>query len=292
MTPTESIPLLIVIVLLLSANGVQPDAMEIHYAGDRTVESIDEVLIVAGGSVAVPDGTAVDGRIFVIDGVFDVAGTVDGPVTQLAGTVTVPDSGAITGEFQTIAGASTVAAGADIGERSVIQADSRAGAGDSGGRGLLLVTQLVGLAVLGYLIGRWRPDLLENVGRAVADYPGVSTVTGGFSAAVVMVLLIFMAFTLVLIPVSILGLGALLLSIAYGQVAIGYRLVGPLGIERARFRAALGAAVLVVLLEIAGLVPFVGSLLAGLVALVGFGAALITYYGLRDFEPPAIPGPS
>lgn len=290
MTPTESIPLLIMIVLLLSANGVQPDAMEIHYAGDRAVESIDEVLIVAGGSVTVPAGSAVDGRIFVIDGVFDVPGTVDGPVTQLAGTVTVPDTGAITGEFQTIAGASTVAAGADIGERSVIEVDSQDGA--SGGQGLLLLTQLLGLVAFGYLLGRWRPDLLENVGRAVVEYPGVSTVTGGFSAAVALVLLIFMAFTLVLIPVSILGLGALLLSIAYGQVAIGYRLVGPLGIERARFRAALGAAVLVVGLEIAGLVPIVGSLLAGLLALVGFGAALITYYGLRDFEPPAIPGPS
>ncbi len=290
MTPTESIPLLIVIVLLLSANGIEPDAMEIHFAGDRTVESIDEVLIVAGGSVTVPDGSAVDGRIFVIDGVFEVAGTIDGPVTQLAGTVTVPDTGTITGEFQTIGGTSTVSGRADIGRRSVVEVDSRAE--DSGGRGLLLVTQLVALGALGYLIGRWRPDLLDTVGRAVSQYPGVSTVTGGFSAAVVMVLLIFMAFTLVLLPVSILGLGAVLLTIAYGHVAIGYRLVGPLGIEQARYRATIGAAVLVVLLEIAGLVPFVGSLLAGLVALVGFGAALITYYGLRDFEPPAIPGPS
>lgn len=290
MTPTESIPLLIVIVLLLSASGVQPDAMEIHYDGERTVDSIDEVLIVAGGSATVPADTPVEGRIFVIDGVIDVAGTVDGDVTQLAGTVTVPDSGAITGEFQTIAGRSVVAAGADIGRRTVTEVET--GDGGAGGRGLLLVTQLLGLAGMGYLLGRWRPDLLENVGRAVAEHPGVSGVTGSFSAAVVLVLLIFMAFTLVLVPISLLGLGAFLLSLAYGQVAIGYQLVGPLGIEQARFRAAVGAPLLVVVLQIAGLVPFLGSLVAGLVALVGFGAALITYYGLRDFEPPTIPGPS
>lgn len=290
MTPTESIPLLIVIILLLSASGVEPQAMEVHFAGDRTVDAVDDVLIVAGGSVTVPDGTAVEGQIFVIDGNFDIAGTIDGPVTQLAGTVTVPETGVITGEFQTIAGAGTVADGADIGRRTVIQAESTDG--DAGATGLLLGLQLVGLVAMGYLLGRWRPDLLENVGRAVTEYPGVSAVTGGFSAAVLMVLLIFMAFTLVLIPVSILGLGALLLSIAYGQVAIGYRLVGPLGIEETRWRGALGAAVLVVVLEIAGLVPFVGSLFAGLLALLGFGAALITYYGIRIFEPPAIPGPS
>jgi hypothetical protein len=80
--------------------------------------------------------------------------------------------------------------------------------------------------------------------------------------------------------------------VAFGQVAIGYRLVQPLGIGQARWRAALGGGLVAVLLEGLGMVPIVGGLAAGVVALVGFGAVLITYYGLRTFEPPTIPGPA
>jgi len=290
-TPTESIPLLIVVVLLLSASGVDPDAMTIHYAGDRDVATMEDVLIVAGGSVSVPADAAIDGQVYVIDGQFEVAGTVDGSLTQLAGSVAVPASGTITGEFQTIAGRSDVAAGATVGSRQVLEVDPREAEG-GGAEWLLLLLQILGLGLLGYLLGRRQPALLENVGRAVTDHPGVSSVTGGFAGTVLLVLIIAMAFTIVLIPVSVIGLGVLVLTVAYGQVAIGYRLVQPLGIRQARWRAALGGALVAVLLEVLGTVPLVGGLAAGVVALAGLGAVLITYYGLRRFVPPTIPGPA
>lgn len=290
MTPTESIPLLIVIILMLSASGVDPASMEIHYDGERTVTDIDGALVVAGGTVSVPDGATVTGRVFVIDGTFDLAGTVDGPLTQLAGDAAIQPTGTVTGEFQTVSGETTIAESAAIGSRSVIDVDPQEGSG--GVPGLFVLLQMIGLAVFGYLVGRWRPELLGNVGDAATHHPGVSVVTGGFAGAVLLVLLIFMAFTLILLPVSLVGLVALLVTIGYGELSIGYLLAGPLPVEQPKWRAALGGVALVLLLQLIGLIPIVGTLVPGLVALAALGAPLITYYGLRSFEPPHIPGPS
>lgn len=290
MSPTDAIPLLIVVFLLLAANGVEPHAVEIHFEGERSLDAVDPVLIVAGGEVVVPEETAVTGQIYVTDGRFDVLGTVDGNVTQLAGTVVVGNTGQITGEFRSLAGNSSVAEGARIGVRSVLDVQETPD-GDTAG-GLWVLLHVLGLSALGYVVARWRPDLLDTVGRAVFDHPGVSTVTGGFAGAVALVLIVFMAFTLLLLPVSVLGLGVLILTVAYGQVAIGYALAAPLPIERATRRAVAGALLFVVLVQLADLLPVVGSTLVGLVSIAGFGAALVTYYGLRVFEPPAIPGPT
>ncbi len=290
MTPTEAIPLIVVVFLLLSSSGVQPDEIQMQFDGDATLEGLDEVHIVAGGTATVPAEAAVEGRIFVLDGRLDVNGAVEGEVTQLGGTVTVPETGSIAGEFQTIAGASSVADEATIGTRTVFDLESEQGA--SSPRGLFVLVQLLVLGGLGYLVARWRPDLFETVGTAVAGHPGVSVVTGGFAGAVALVLLIFMAFTLILLPASILGLALLLASMAFGQVAIGYRLTAPLPITRPTRRAVAGAVIIVLAFEAIGLVPFVGSLVVGAITVTGLGAVLVTYYGIRRFEPPHIPGPA
>ena len=289
MTPTEAIPAIIVVFLLLSASGVEPEEIEMQFAGDTELGSVDSVLVLAGGNASIPDGTAVEGRIYVIDGRLDVAGTVDGAVTQLGGTVDVPASGTVTGEFQTIAGEGSVAEGATIGQRSVIEiAPAQEGASLPG---LFFIVQILASGGLGYLVGRWRPDLLERVGGAVTGHPGVSVVTGGFVGAVALVLLIFMAFTLILLPISVLALALLVVSMVYGQVAIGYRLAAPLPVKRPQRRAVAGALIVVVAFEVLGLIPVVGSLVVGAVTMAGFGAALITYYGIQEFEPPHIPDP-
>lgn len=290
MTPTEAIPLIVVVFLLLSSSGVQPDEIQLQFDGDTTLERLDEVHIVAGGTATVPRTTTVEGRLFVLDGRLAVEGTVDGAVTQLGGTVAVPESGTITGEFQTIAGASSVADGATIGSRNVLELDP---AGDtSSPRWLFILVQVLALGGLGYLVARWRPDLLDTVGGAVAGHPGVSVVTGSFASAVGLVLLIFMAFTLILLPVSIIGLALLLVSMAYGQVAIGYRVTEPLPITRPTRRAVVGSVIVVLAFEVVGAIPVAGSLVVGAVTVTGFGAALITYFGLTRFEPPTIPGPT
>ena len=52
----------------------------------------------------------------------------------------------------------------------------------------------------------------------------------------------------------------------------------------------IGAGLFVVALELLGDVPLLGAVGQALLVAVGFGAVLITYFGLQEFEPAEIPG--
>lgn len=104
-------------------------------------------------------------------------------------------------------------------------------------------------------------------------------------------LLVFMAFTLVLIPVSLLGLIAGIAVTAFGIIGWGHRL----GRHLPRAATAGGAAVVLVSLQLLGAVPIVGDIVVGFVLLSGLGAVAITYLGFTEFHPaplPALTSPS
>ncbi|WP_135851328.1 hypothetical protein [Halorussus salinus] len=84
--PLEVLPLLVVVVLLLTASGRNVEQMEVVFDGDREVTEIEEVLVVGGGTVTVPANETVSGVVYVAGGDLRVAGTVEGDVVQLRGT--------------------------------------------------------------------------------------------------------------------------------------------------------------------------------------------------------------
>ena len=99
-----------------------------------------------------------------------------------------------------------------------------------------------------------------------------------------------MAFTLILLPLAIVGLFAEFLIILYGQAVFGY-LIGtrlPLASDTASTFA--GVAVFLLAFELLGLVPYLGAIAQLTVVAVGFGAVLNTYFGLQRFTPITIPG--
>jgi hypothetical protein len=94
-----------------------------------------------------------------------------------------------------------------------------------------------------------------------------------------------MSFTLVLIPVSLLGLFVGALTIAYGVVSLGYPVRRRLDTPRTGLSTAVGVMAVVALLQILGMVPFVGDIIAVAVLVTGLGAIVLTYFGLQRFEP-------
>lgn len=76
----------------------------------------------------------------------------------------------------------------------------------------------------------------------------------------------------------------------YGYVAYGHLLGGRLPVERTDVAAGLGVALFLLGLELLARVPLVGDLVQIGLAVAGFGAVLITYLGLREFEPVEIHG--
>ncbi|WP_339106004.1 hypothetical protein [Haloterrigena salinisoli] len=102
-------------------------------------------------------------------------------------------------------------------------------------------------------------------------------------------LFVFMAFTLILIPVAILGLLIGLVMIAYGVISLGYLLGQQMESLRTGLATGAGVVVVMIVLEVSSVIPFVGDLLAIGLLLTGFGAVVLTYFGLRHFEPVALP---
>ncbi|HSJ28828.1 MAG TPA: hypothetical protein VLB67_11500 [Acidimicrobiia bacterium] len=280
------IPLLVVALLMMSAD-TEVESARFLMTGTHVVESHESALIVGEATVTVPAAAEVTGPIYVVAGELIVAGTVMGDVIQLAGTVVVEPGAVIGDELRHVAGTLTVSDGASVGRRTSL-APTSGGETRSGGvlAGIALTLVLAGA---GYRFGRRRSAVLDNVANAAIGHPVVAFTVGFLLALTAIALFVFMAMTLLLIPVAIVGLVAGVLTLGYGVVAVG-RLVGsrlPVGHEGAA--TALGVVVAVTGLQLLGMIPVVGDLLVAGVLLTGLGAVVLTYYGVTAFRPEALP---
>lgn len=287
MSPTEALPLLVVALLLVSASGADVQQMDVTFAGDRTVVAVDDVLVVAGGTSVVPPAASVTGDIYVIGGQTRVSGVVEGEVTVLAGTLTVADGGTVTGTLRTISGESTVAPGASVGRISRV--DPPTPSTSPAQRVTTFLLQFLVLGAAGWWLASRHPRLLDNVGAAVTEHTLVSAVVGALAGATLLVLFVYMAFTLVLIPLSIAGLVAELVVALYGQVVFGHLLGRRLPISRPELATVAGVGALLLVFELLGELPYLGALVQFGIVVVGIGAVLNTYFGLQRFEPVTIP---
>lgn len=288
MSPTEAIPLLVVVLLLVSIGGGDIQEMSVTFQGDNDVDALADVHVVAGGTTTVPGDATVDGDIYVIGGTAVVDGTVDGDVTVLNGNLSVHDGAAVTGTLQTYSGDAAVSADASVGRVSQFEAPTPSSSPAQQVGGFLL--QFLVLGAFGWWLVERHPRLIENVGAAITEHALVSGVVGSLGATALLVLFVYMAFTLVLIPVAIIGLLAEFLVILYGQAVFGYLIGTRLPIERDGVATVAGIAAFLLVLEVLGGVPYLGAIAQLAVAVVGFGAVLNTYFGFQRFEPITIPG--
>lgn len=288
MSPTEALPLLVVVLLLVSVNGGGVDRMAIHFEGDYAVESMGDALVVAGGTTSVPSGVSVAGDVYVIGGSARIDGRVDGDVTVLAGNLSVTAGATVTGTVQTIGGESVIAEGATVARTSTFEPPVAA---DSPARRIVgFVMQFAVLGLAGWWLARRHPALLGNVGHSITEHTLVSGVVGALAGLSLLVLFVYMAFTLLLLPVTVLGLVGEALIVLYGQVVFGWLIGRYLPVEGPGPATVAGIGVFLLATELLGTVPYLGALAQfGLVA-VGFGAVVNSYFGLQRFEPATIPG--
>jgi hypothetical protein len=287
-SPTEAIPLLIVVLLMISIGGGDVQEMSVTFQGDTDINSLADVHVVAGGVTTVPENATVDGDVYVIGGTAAVDGSIDGGVTLLNGNLSVRDGATVTGTVQTYSGAATISSGASVGRLSQFESVTPSSSPAQRIAGFLL--QFLGLGAFGWWLVQRHPLVIENVGRAITEHSIVSGVVGSLGATTLLVLFVYMAFTLILLPLAIVGLFAEFLIILYGQTVFGYLIGRRLPIEHDGVATLAGIAAFLLVLEGFGLVPYLGGVVQLVVATVGFGAVLNTYFGLQRFEPITIPG--
>lgn len=286
--PVEILPLLVVALLLIGAQGGDVQSLDVRLDGTHSVTDVEDVLIVGGGTTTVPTDARLTGSVYVIGGDANITGTVDGDVVQLAGNLTIDETAVVTGSLRQFGGSRTVATDATIGSRERLettlateQSPQRAAA--------FFVAQLVVLSLVGSVLVRRWPVLLDNVGDSVRHHALVSGTVGLLASVTVVAVLTFMAFTLVLIPVSLVGLAVGVAVVGYSYIVFGYLVGRRLPVERPDLAVVAGIALFMLVLEGLASVPLVGALVQLIVLVVGVGAVLVTYFGLRVFEPVELP---
>ncbi len=188
-------------------------------AGSRLVGTV----ALGSGSLTVEDGAAIEGDVYLGDGALMVAGSVVGDITAIGGTVRLAPTGHVTGTVQIGAGAvldRSAGSRIDGGVERGVALPEDAGAPLSPleaaawtiGRSVLLVVLLAAIRQLGRRRVAEARYYLSRMTAASAAY--------GFLVALVgLSLFVFMAFTIILIPVSFVGLVALALGAAIGLAA-------------------------------------------------------------------------
>lgn len=272
------------------------------------------VTLIWGGTHEVGEGSALPGDVFMTDGWLRLApgARLEGDLTMLGGAL--ESAGAIGGDVLVLGGAAAFAGGGsvegnlDYTSGAVVemapgvvqgQVTERLGSPDTdaflrqdetGVDDFLraLISYLV-LAAAGAFLAVRRPALLARVAEAATQHPLVGGAVGLLSGLVAPALLVLMAFTVVLLPVTTVGLILAVLVVGYAQMALGWAAGQWLARRRgwAAGRATFaGTLALLVALWLLRLIPVAGDLLAMLVTLVAVGAVLLTRFGTVAYQPP------
>ncbi len=258
-----------------------------NYAGD---------LLILGGQTTLSPDAALQGSAHLISGQLVVQGQIFGDVTLLGGDLTLGPFARLNGNLNLGGGAYHPAPG------SVIAGRIHTGANiplpdlperDSPTLGGTLLQTLLNAILLGltaWFLARTFPNGVKRVSDAATQHTLVCGSVGLLVGVVGISLLVTMAYTILLIPVTVLGLLVLGLAIVLGWVGLGItagRLV-ELVLKRsfsAEKSAFSGTLVFMIVLELLSSIPLIGGLLAIVVAAIGLGAVSLTRFGFQIFVP-------
>jgi len=265
----------------------------IHVREGETVE---------GGAVCLGGEIVVDGRLrgdaVSIGGPIEVNGTVDGDVVSVGSTVSLGPNARVRGDAVSVGGAVHRAEGAIVeGEVSSGGVPYRFGVhgrvlprmGWSFLRwplsrlspyGPVWLVQLIGMLFLAVLVVAIWPNHVTAVAAAIETHFGRSLLVGLVGWLVLVPGVVFLAITLLGIPLIpvwvILYVAAGILGYSAASILVGDRVARLANASMSMLGKVITGALI---LSLVGLVPLVGSVAAVAIALVGLGAVVDTKFG-------------
>lgn len=273
-------------------------------------EVFDGNLFVFGGAANLEQDSRLNGDVIVLGGSARIDGRVDGNVILLGGSVRLGSTAWIRGNVTALATSiddeNARIDGQLITGRTVRVWDfprviTPDGTQPFDGRVfpswdiLRLFFRSFLWAVLAVLVAMFLPTPTDRVARTIVAQPLLSAGLGLLTAIVAPILLVVIAITIILIPVSLLGGFVLVIIWFFGRVAlgleIGRRLASvfqkdwPLAVT-----AGIGTFFLVIVVDGANMViPCVGGIFSVLVSLLGLGGVLLSRFGSQIYNPTTVP---
>lgn len=324
-----SLVLVSMIVLLLptTALAAGPNDGRVIFGDSFTLGSgqvQDGDLVVLGGNVDLLEGSTVQGSILVLGGNVTASGEVTGNLSILGGNAELTDTSHIRGDVSTVGGSLRRASGAQIdgqvvrGQGLDVPYDFRFGPSviqptiPNWSMGLSPIFSLLWfgfrtlmLAALAVLVVIFWPEPTLRVARAAVGQPFAAGGLGLLTQVIGIPALILLALTILLSPLSFLGLLLLLIAGVFGWVALGLEVGRRLGHAfnwdmHPAAEAGIGGFLMTLVIGGFGLIPCIGWVAPFVVASIGLGAVILTRFGSRDYQPavavaplePAKPTPS
>lgn len=267
-------------------------------------EILDHDLTVIGGSVAIEDDATVNGDLAVMGGNVTVDGIIDGDVSVIGGTLSLEDNAVVRGDVTDLGGTIHKAKEAVI-EGKEMRADRPWNVTtmrtppvnvilDPIGGFLGAIFQALALGALAVLVNLFAARLMDRTGRSAVAQPVASGGVGLLTVIVAPALLILMAVTIILIPVSLLGFVAVGIAALFGWISLALMV----GWQIAQWLkqpwsepviAGVGAVVLSLVSSMLNIIPCIGWTVNFLIWMVALGATILTRFGTQMYPVPYAP---
>ena len=280
---------------------------KIIFGQNFTLESGDTFkgdLVVFGGNVTIEKGASLNGNLVVFGGTVSSDGTVHGDIVIVGGQVSLDTNAVVTRDVVTVGGQLSKAEGAEIQGEVVNNAqpaldfpngnvpprvDVPTPAFDWGFHVISGIFKTVFNAILAAAFAMllalfWKPQM-ERAGDALVAQP-VMVGAVGLLALFLGAILIF-----TIIPPVIVGFALLFGVVALGA-EVGDRFTRAINQTWSPIlTAGFGTFLLVLVAGAFGEIPCIGGLAQFLLALLGIGAAIVTWFGIRVGQAPSATPP-
>jgi hypothetical protein len=288
-------------------------------------ETLDGSLIVLGGVISLEEGSLVEGDVFVVGGNVTVEGEILNSLVAIGGVLSITDSAVIYGDLIAPATVLKREEGSqvygqiisdtsqfdieipeipeipdipeiEISPRPFIFLDNIAFTLGPVTSVFWFLFRTFAFSAVAALILMFAPAHTSRASKAIVSNPVLAGILGLitiFVACIMAIPMVLVAFTIILLPLSLLYFILFGLTLLYGWVVVGSevgkRFAGAVnnGWSPA-LQAGIGTFALVFLVGTFGFMSLggFGALLGIVISSVGLGAVLLTRFGTRDYIPP------
>ncbi len=274
-----------------------------------TGETLDGNLAVFGGAVTLEKGSNVTGDVSMLGGAVDGDGLIGGNIKFIGGTLTLGDNAVVKGNVQTFGGTLRKSEKAIVGGKVTTGGTSpfqfntpNLHLRPNTWIDLTPVRTVFGgtaaslfMAALAMLVALFWPKGTERVAHAMIASPALSGGIGCLTLLVAPALIILLTITIILSPVSLVGILLLVITFIFGWIAfgmeVGKRISQAFNVTwHPAANAGLGTLVVTLIVSWVSLIPFIGWLFGWLAPLLivvtGLGGVLVTRFGTQTFPVP------
>ena len=263
-------------------------------------ETVDHDLVIFGGSAILEDDSKVSGSVAIFGGSLVINGEVEGDVAAFGGAVSLGDHAVVRGDVVTY-GASVSRSNSAIVNGSIGSARQPIrpplNLSPIVSNGVQMITDFIwrifqsfALAALAVLVSLFALRPMERAGDAIVDQPVLSAGMGFLTLLVSPIILVVIAITIILSPLSLIGFITLALGALFGWLALGLvtgeRLAHYLNQEwSGPVSAGVGTLVLSLAMNLIGIIPCVGWAVVAVIFLIGLGGVVLTRFGIQAYPP-------